>query len=69
MKKSLNEELNSLPAYKAKCCKNCGRSYPETLLNIEGHIHYNMPYKCIDTVTCNQVRIENLRLYLKKVKK
>jgi len=51
-----NEELNKLDSYKEKKCICCGRKYPETILNIEGVIHHNESYRCIDTKSCNKFR-------------
>lgn len=53
---SMNEELNSMQIYKDKECIYCGRSYPETVINIEGHIHHGEPYRCIDTKECNRAK-------------
>lgn len=61
MNKKLNEGLNTLKEYQAKCCRNCGRSYPDTILNIEGHIHHNRPIVCVDTSRCEAVRLADLK--------
>lgn len=60
MKKSkINEDLNKSDAYKNIPCTNCGRKFPETVLNIEEQIHHpkrNKGYRCLDTLSCNQAR-------------
>ena len=53
---SNSESLNKLPTYFGKKCIYCGRKYPETVLNIEGHIHHKEPYRCIDTKACHKAR-------------
>jgi len=52
----MNEKLNSLDVYKDKKCIHCGRSYPDTLLNIEGVIHHGESYKCLDLKSCRRFR-------------
>ena len=59
---SINESLNKLNCYKNKKCIYCQRSYPETLLNIEGVIHHNGVYKCIDSKSCRRVRKKRRKL-------
>lgn len=61
MKKSkINEDLNKSDTYKNIACSNCGRKYPDTVLNIEEKIHHPKPnqkgYRCVDTLGCNQTR-------------
>lgn len=60
-----NLELNKLPTYINEACKNCGRKYPETVLNIEERVHHSQPnlpnknrvgYRCVDTNSCSQAR-------------
>lgn len=55
---TINTELNALPIWKDKVCKNCGRKYPETVINIEEIIHHNHGKgpRCIDTDNCNSFR-------------
>jgi hypothetical protein len=53
---STNEELNKLPIYINKVCECCGRSYPETILNIEGVIHHKTNYLCIDRKECERIK-------------
>lgn len=38
--------------YKDKKCIFCKRSYPETILNIEGVIHHNKKPRCINVKDC-----------------
>lgn len=52
----MNEELNKKSIYIDKQCVYCSRKYPETVLNIEGHIHHGEPYRCLDTKNCNRAR-------------
>lgn len=54
----INQELNALEIYKNLSCSNCGRKYPDTILNIEEKIHHNSKkgYRCVDTLACNQAR-------------
>ena len=49
-----NEELNKMDHYKDKKCIYCNAKYPDTILNIEGHIHHKEPYRCLDTKLCNK---------------
>jgi len=51
-----NKELNKLPAWINKKCKYCKRGYPDTVLNIEGVIHFNGELKCLDVNDCNKYR-------------
>lgn len=37
-------------------CIYCGRSFPLTMLNIEGKIHHGEPWRCVDTKDCNRAR-------------
>ena len=55
-----NYELNQLKEYIDKCCSRCGRKFPDTILNITGKIEHNMPYQCVETEKCEQVRQINL---------
>ena len=49
-----NYWLNNLSIYKDKKCVYCGRGYPDTKLNIEGVIHHNCEYRCLDVESCNK---------------
>ena len=49
-----NRELNQLSIYSHLKCYLCLRSYPNTILNIEGYIHHNQRVRCTDHVTCNR---------------
>ena len=53
---NLNKDLNKLNLYRDTKCILCGRKYPNTILNIEGHIHHNAKYKCIDVKNCQKYR-------------
>ncbi len=50
----MNEELNALEIYKDKVCINCGKKYPEVVLNIEGYIHHNGKLICLDQKKCKK---------------
>ena len=52
----MNEELNKLNVYINKCCVFCGRKYPKTILNIEGIIHHNEKYRCLDLKSCKRTK-------------
>lgn len=52
--KNINEELNRNISWHNARYKRCGRQYPKTILNIEGHIHHNSPIVCIDTKSCKK---------------
>ena len=52
----MNEDLNKLTVYKNRKCYKCGRSYPKTVLNIEGVIHHKMPFQCLDMKSCNRAK-------------
>jgi len=53
----INKELNELEIYKNIACKDCGRKYPETILNIEEVIHHNgKKYRCVNRQDCNQAK-------------
>lgn len=45
----INEELNKSKDWEDAKCFKCGRSYPETILNIEGCIHHAGRIKCLNT--------------------
>jgi len=47
-------DLNKI--HKSKKCIYCNRSYPETILNIEGLIHYGEKPRCLDTKDCNRYK-------------
>lgn len=51
----INEELNSRH-YRDTCCYLCGRKYPDTVLNIEGHIHHGEKYRCLDLKSCRRAQ-------------
>jgi len=53
---NLNEILNGLSSHRIRACYKCGRKYPETILNVEGVIHHNMPYQCLKTKSCNRAK-------------
>jgi hypothetical protein len=50
----VNITLHKLDPYKDKVCKNCGRSYPEVILNLEGNIHHRTGYVCLDAKACTK---------------
>lgn len=52
----MNQVLNKLDIWKDEKCVECSRSYPDTLLNIEGHIHHNTKLKCLNNKECNRYR-------------
>ncbi len=54
LRKKMNLELNKLSIYKNKVCVDCGRSYPETTLNIEGVIHHGNDYNCLNRKACGK---------------
>lgn len=56
-----NEELNQLKEYKDKICKFCGRSNPQTILNIQRVLLYHDPFVCVDIYRCQQLRKEQLK--------
>lgn len=47
-----NQALNQLQQYKKLCCCVCGRTYPQTILNIEGVIHHGKRPECVDVFSC-----------------
>lgn len=51
-----NKELNQLSIYINKPCPDCGRKYPDTILNIEGHIHHRTRMVCIDRTSCERLK-------------
>lgn len=51
-----NAELNALDHYKNVPCPDCGRKFPETVLNIEGQIHHKTQAKCIDRKSCERLK-------------
>ena len=51
-----NKELNKLDIYINKPCPDCGRKYPDTILNIEGHIHHSTRMICIDRQSCERLK-------------
>jgi hypothetical protein len=59
---NINIELSG-----GKKCVDCGRSYPDTILNIEATIHHGSQGKprCIDRKNCERIK----RKQQKKVKK
>lgn len=54
----INTRLNALKIYRDKKCINCGRSYPDTVINIEENIHHNhgKDYRCVDVKSCNKAK-------------
>ena len=52
---SENERLNR-DVYADKECERCGRKYPDTVLNIEGRIHHNGWYVCLDNKSCRRAQ-------------
>lgn len=49
----INKVLSTI--HKDIRCAKCGRTYPETLLNIEAVIHHGAKeYVCIDTKVCRK---------------
>lgn len=55
---NINEQLNKLSVHINKVCENCGRKYPETILNIEEQIHHNHDkgVRCVDVDDCNKAK-------------
>lgn len=51
---NINLSLNQ--SNKNMKCSICGRQYPETLLNIEGHIYHGEEIRCLDQKNCNRKR-------------
>ena len=51
-----NEELNESDIYRNYSCNKCGRKYPETILNIEGVIHHNKKFECLDRKSCEKIK-------------
>lgn len=51
-----HKKLNEV--WKGKVCINCGRGYPETILNIEEQIHHNhgKGVRCLDVKDCNKAK-------------
>lgn len=57
MKQSkINQDLNAMGHNLYKTCVDCGRSYPATLLNIEGVIHHGGEYRCLDRKACERAK-------------
>lgn len=48
--------INLNKIHKEKSCIYCNRSYPSTILNIEGIIHHNEKPRCLDTKECNKIK-------------
>jgi hypothetical protein len=59
-----NKELNQLLEFKDRICIYCGRSYPETVLDIQSRLLYNDKYKRVDLVRCRAIRDRQLNLKL-----
>ena len=53
---NINDELNKKEVWKDSKCVRCGRQYPDTILNIEGHIHHNIPIVCLDVKDCRRAQ-------------
>lgn len=50
---NINKQLNEMNTWKDRTCDICGRKYPETVLNIESHLHHNATgLICVDTKAC-----------------
>lgn len=58
-----NEILNKLDIYKNKACVRCGRKYPITILNIEGVIHHNALYECLDRKACSKFKKKYIKRF------
>lgn len=54
----VNQELHETDYWKEDnpACKRCGRRYPDTVLNIEGHIHHGAPLECLDRKACKKAK-------------
>lgn len=64
--KERHRELNKLPLYRRKSCVFCGRSYPKTLLNIEGAVHHGEKFRCLNLKTCQREVLKNAKTKNKK---
>lgn len=51
-----SEQLNRFSYYRQRECLECGRSYPETTLNIWGWIHNRGRLVCLDLKECKKHR-------------
>lgn len=49
---SSNSQLNKLSSWINRICVRCGRAYPQTVLNIEAHIHHGASLICEDQKSC-----------------
>ncbi len=49
---SVNKRLNRIAYWKEKKCYQCGRKYPDTIINIEGIIHHKCKEECLDKKDC-----------------
>jgi len=67
-----NLRLNSLPQYAHAVCKNCGRSYPETVLNIWDWVHHRILPSCLNKKECQQIahkkKVAKIRKNIKYIK-
>lgn len=52
----VNGYLNKSMVHTGKRCVLCGRGHPDTVLNIEGHIHHHAKMECLDRKSCNRAR-------------
>jgi len=47
--------------YDCPQCTLCGRKFPEVIINVEGWVHHNTPYTCLDKKKCKR--------YMRKMKR
>jgi hypothetical protein len=57
-----NKELNTLREYQTRCCRNCGRSPGETMLDIVTHLKTGLYLTCVDKQQCQIARTRNSKL-------
>ena len=62
----LNIGLNKLDSWIHSCCCICGRSYPNTVLNIEAHIHHHASIICVDQKACRAIATANNHRVVKR---
>lgn len=58
---TINEKLHQLIIWSNSKCKLCGRKYPETIINIEGHIYHGCDLICLDKKSCMKQIKKNKR--------
>lgn len=46
------KRLNEI--YRGRSCILCGRSFPDTLLDVEAIMHHHMPPRCKDQNDCKK---------------